>query len=143
MRFKFSPVIFCIILFFAITISYAQSPEHYPSSKILQEIKKLNVLGNVLYLAAHPDDENTRLIAYLKNEKLLNTSYLSLTRGDGGQNLIGAEQGNLLGIIRTQELLQARKAELEILDFLKLQMKHLIFGIKSKFYQMLYGPLEI
>src|SRR5713101_6351550 len=59
-------------------------------------------------MAAHPDDENTRLLAYLGNEKHLRAAYLSVTRGDGGQNLIGAEQGPLLGLIRTQELLAAR-----------------------------------
>ena len=72
---------------------------------------KLNVLGNVLYLAAHPDDENTRLISYCANEKMFNTGYLSLTRGSGGQNLIGTEIRDELGIIRTQELLSARKID--------------------------------
>ena len=65
----------------------------------------------ILCLAAHPDDENTRLIAYLANEKCLRTGYLSLTRGDGGQNLIGPEQGVELGLIRTQELLAARRTD--------------------------------
>ena len=65
----------------------------------------------MLYLAAHPDDENTRLIAYMANEKLMRTGYLSLTRGDGGQNLIGTEQGGLMGVVRTQELLEARKID--------------------------------
>ena len=80
-------------------------------SEIYHQIKKLNVLGNVLYLAAHPDDENTRFISYCANEKLLNTGYLSLTRGDGGQNLIGTEIREGLGIIRTQELLSARRVD--------------------------------
>ena len=80
-------------------------------SEIYHQIKKLNVLGNVLYLAAHPDDENTRFISYCANEKLLNTGYLSLTRGDGGQNLIGTEIREELGIIRTQELLSARNID--------------------------------
>ena len=75
------------------------------------QLKKLNVLGSVLYIAAHPDDENTRLLAYLANEKLYRTGYLSLTRGDGGQNLIGDEQGVDLGLIRTQELLSARRID--------------------------------
>src|SRR6478609_6388736 len=83
----------------------AQAPKTYTSSEILLQLKKLNVLGSVLYVAAHPDDENTRLLAYLANEKLYRTGYLSLTRGDGGQNLIGDEQGVDLGLIRTQELL--------------------------------------
>ena len=78
---------------------------------IEQNLKKLDVLGSVLYVAAHPDDENTRLLAYLAQEKHYRTGYLSLTRGDGGQNLIGNEQGELLGLIRTQELLAARKVD--------------------------------
>lgn len=81
------------------------------SSEILLGLQKLNTLGSVLYIAAHPDDENTRLLAYLANEKKLRTGYLSLTRGDGGQNLIGKEQGEMLGLIRTQELLAARRTD--------------------------------
>lgn len=81
------------------------------SADILHEIKKLNVLGKALYIAAHPDDENTRLIAWLENERLVETAYLSLTRGDGGQNLIGAEKGDAMGVLRTQELLEARKED--------------------------------
>ena len=65
----------------------------------------------MLYVAAHPDDENTALLAYLANGALVRTGYLSLTRGDGGQNLIGAEQGPALGLIRTQELLAARRID--------------------------------
>jgi LmbE family N-acetylglucosaminyl deacetylase len=89
----------------------AQAPRSYTSSEILLQLKKLNTVGSVLYIAAHPDDENTRLIAYLANEKCLRTGYLSLTRGDGGQNLIGPEQGIELGVIRTQELLAARRID--------------------------------
>ncbi|HRD44643.1 MAG TPA: PIG-L family deacetylase, partial [Ferruginibacter sp.] len=73
--------------------------------------QKLEVFGTVLYIAAHPDDENTRLLSYLENERKLRTAYLSLTRGDGGQNLIGDEQGIELGLIRTQELLAARRID--------------------------------
>ncbi|MCB0410702.1 MAG: PIG-L family deacetylase, partial [Flavobacteriales bacterium] len=94
-----------------LTMVFAQKPHQANSSEIYQKIKKLNVLGNVLYLAAHPDDENTRFIAYCANEKLMNTAYLSLTRGDGGQNLIGPEIREELGIIRTQELLAARRTD--------------------------------
>jgi LmbE family N-acetylglucosaminyl deacetylase len=97
------------MLFFGNTKS--QAPKSYTSSEILLQLKKLNVLGSVLYVAAHPDDENTRLLAYLANEKLYRTGYLSLTRGDGGQNLIGDEQGVDLGLIRTQELLAARRVD--------------------------------
>ncbi|MCZ2355388.1 MAG: PIG-L family deacetylase [Bacteroidia bacterium] len=90
---------------------FAQNAIEWNSAKILNEIKKLNTVGSVLYIAAHPDDENTRLISYLVNERHLRTGYLSLTRGDGGQNLIGNEQGEALGLIRTQELLAARKVD--------------------------------
>ena len=90
---------------------YAQTPRRYNSSEIYKKIQKLNVLGNALYMAAHPDDENTRLITYLSNAELINTAYLSLTRGDGGQNSIGPEQSELLGVIRTQELLSARRVD--------------------------------
>jgi LmbE family N-acetylglucosaminyl deacetylase len=89
----------------------SQTPKSYTSSEILLQLKKLPVLGSVLYIAAHPDDENTRLLTYLANEKLYRTGYLSLTRGDGGQNLIGDEQGIDLGLIRTQELLSARRID--------------------------------
>ena len=102
------------LLLFTFHISHftqAQSPKTYTSSEILLQLKKLNVLGSVLYIAAHPDDENTRLLAYLANEKLYRTGYMSLTRGDGGQNLIGDEQGIDLGLIRTQELLSARRLD--------------------------------
>lgn len=89
----------------------AQYRESFSSGEILEGLRKLKVLGAVLYVAAHPDDENTRLITYLSREKLYRTGYLSLTRGDGGQNLIGDEQGVELGLIRTQELLAARRLD--------------------------------
>ncbi|MGN6495597.1 MAG: PIG-L family deacetylase, partial [Agriterribacter sp.] len=91
--------------------AWSQSAPTYSSAEILLQLKKLKVYGSVLYIAAHPDDENTRLLAYLANEKLYRTGYLSLTRGDGGQNLIGDEQGTELGLIRTQELLAARRID--------------------------------
>ena len=81
------------------------------SSEIKFALQKLNTVGSILYVAAHPDDENTRLLSYMAKEKKLRTGYLSLTRGDGGQNLIGNEQGELLGLIRTQELLAARRTD--------------------------------
>ncbi|MBD3863694.1 PIG-L family deacetylase [Olleya marilimosa] len=89
----------------------AQQPEKLNASEIHQTVKKLNFLGSVLYLAAHPDDENTRLISYMSNHVKARTAYLSLTRGDGGQNLIGPELRELLGVIRTQELLAARRTD--------------------------------
>jgi LmbE family N-acetylglucosaminyl deacetylase len=98
-----------ILLFFISFKSFAQS--NIPSAEIYLKLKKLNVLGSVLYIAAHPDDENTRLLAYFSKDRLYRTGYLSLTRGDGGQNLIGDEQGVELGLIRTQELLSARRID--------------------------------
>jgi LmbE family N-acetylglucosaminyl deacetylase len=95
----------------AVATVLAQTPQSLSSSEILIGLKKLNTLGSVLYVAAHPDDENTRLLAYFSKEKLYRTGYLSLTRGDGGQNLIGTEQGIELGMIRTQELLSARRID--------------------------------
>ncbi|GAA4332867.1 PIG-L family deacetylase [Flaviaesturariibacter amylovorans] len=89
----------------------AQDPVYRTSADIYLGLRKLNVLGSVLYVAAHPDDENTRLLAYLSKDRQYRTGYLSLTRGDGGQNLIGEEQGVELGLIRTQELLAARRID--------------------------------
>ena len=91
--------------------STAQQPDKPNASEIYDAIEKLNFLGSVLYLAAHPDDENTRLISYMANHVKARTAYLSLTRGDGGQNLIGPEIRELLGVIRTQELLAARRTD--------------------------------
>ena len=97
---------FLLVQFF----SFAQQSS-FSSAEIQKQIEKVGVLNRVLYFAAHPDDENTRLIAYLSKGQNVNTAYFSLTRGDGGQNLIGDEKGALLGIIRTQELLEARKID--------------------------------
>ena len=89
----------------------AQQPQKPSASEIYHNIQKLNFLGSAMYMAAHPDDENTRLISYLANDVKARTAYLSLTRGDGGQNLVGPEIRELLGVIRTQELLQARATD--------------------------------
>jgi LmbE family N-acetylglucosaminyl deacetylase len=86
-------------------------PPQLDAAVILHRMHKLGVLGSVLYVAAHPDDENTRLISFLSNGRQVRTAYLSLTRGDGGQNLIGPELGDALGILRTQELLEARRID--------------------------------
>ncbi len=80
-------------------------------AEILNDLRRVSVLGTVLYVAAHPDDENTRLLATLAKESKVRAAYLSFTRGEGGQNLIGAELGPLLGVIRTQELLAARRVD--------------------------------
>ncbi len=89
----------------------AQAPATITSADMYLRLKKLNVLGTVLYVAAHPDDENSRLIAYMAKDRLYRTGYLSMTRGDGGQNLIGDEQGVELGLIRTQEMMAARRID--------------------------------
>lgn len=97
----------CCSLLISLGLS-AQTPS---SADIYVSLQKLKTLGSVLYIAAHPDDENTRLLAWLAKDRLYRTGYLSLTRGDGGQNLIGDEQGIDLGLIRTQELLAARRID--------------------------------
>src|SRR6185312_3676551 len=101
---------FCFFFFIIpfLTIAQLSQPD---ASRIKLKIKKLNFLGSVLYVAAHPDDENTRAITYMANDRLAATAYLSMTRGDGGQNLIGPEIRDLLGLIRTQELLAARRID--------------------------------
>ena len=100
-----------ILLFTCLEANHAQKPERLTSAEIHDAIKKLNFLGSALYVAAHPDDENTRLISYLANDVKANVAYLSLTRGDGGQNLVGPEIREQLGVIRTQELLAARRID--------------------------------
>src|SRR5437660_6354062 len=81
------------------------------AAEIEQSLHKLNELGTVLHIAAHPDDERTQVLAYFARGRHMRTAYLSLTRGEGGQNLIGSEQGAQLGLIRTQELLAARQID--------------------------------
>jgi LmbE family N-acetylglucosaminyl deacetylase len=98
-----------VTLFIIPAALFAQKP--LDAAQIQLALKKLTVVGSALYVAAHPDDENTALIAYLGNERLYRTGYLSMTRGDGGQNLLGDEKGELLGAIRTQELLAARRTD--------------------------------
>ena len=93
-----------------LTPAFAQR-ELSGSAQARLALDRLNVVGSVLMIAAHPDDENTALLAYLARGRKVRTGYLSLTRGEGGQNLIGPEQGDELGIIRTQELLAARRID--------------------------------
>lgn len=95
-----------LLFFLCIQLSFSQT-----SGAIYKKLKKFNTLSSVLYIAAHPDDENTRLISLFSNQFNSRTAYLSLTRGDGGQNLIGTELREGLGLIRTQELLEARKID--------------------------------
>jgi LmbE family N-acetylglucosaminyl deacetylase len=100
-----------VCLLIVITLSIHTPTAAQSSTKIYHGLLKLKETKRVLYVAAHPDDENTRLIAYLANAEMANVAYLSLTRGDGGQNLIGKELGVELGMIRTQELLKARETD--------------------------------
>jgi len=104
-------LLFVLIAACQFTGGNAQAPQNRTSAEMYQSLLKLKVLGAVLYVAAHPDDENTRLITYLSKDKLYRTGYLSMTRGDGGQNLVGEEQGIELGLLRTQELLAARRTD--------------------------------
>ena len=97
-----------LLFFVAIPLRAAQPMD---AAQLQLSLRKLTVVGSAMYIAAHPDDENTALIAYLGNERLYRTTYLAVTRGDGGQNLIGDEKGELLGVIRTQELLAARRID--------------------------------
>src|SRR5688572_15232750 len=99
------------LLFFLPLLANSQSKRQPDAAEIKLKLKKLNVLGSVLYVAAHPDDENTAIITQMANGRLVEAAYLSMTRGDGGQNLIGSEIRDLLGLIRTQELLSARRID--------------------------------
>jgi len=104
----------CILLLGALALTApatAQRIQMPDAAEIQLGLEKLNVLGSVLYVAAHPDDENTAALAFFSKGEKLRTGYLSLTRGDGGQNLIGSERGAEIGIIRTQELLAAREID--------------------------------
>ncbi len=105
--FKFSPVFLCALLLSPLPAQRNISGE----AEIRQSLERLDKLGSVMLIGAHPDDENTALLAYFSRGLHMRTAYLSLTRGEGGQNLIGSEQGDELGIIRTQELLAARRID--------------------------------
>src|SRR5438093_4214873 len=95
----------CLLLFVCVN-AFAIDAAHLQLA-----LKKLTVLGSAMYVAAHPDDDNAALIAFFADERLYRTAYLSMTRGDGGQNLIGDEKGELLGVLRTQELLDSRRID--------------------------------
>ncbi len=103
--------IFSLLILLFPEINFAQKPAKPDVAQLFEKIQKLNFLGSVLYVAAHPDDENTALISYLSNGVHARTGYLALTRGDGGQNLVGPELREQLGVIRTQELLAARRID--------------------------------
>lgn len=106
------PLLFMTLLWLLPWLAEAQIARRPPaSSELKHRIEKLRTTARVLMIAAHPDDENTAFLAYCAQGLKLRTAYLSLTRGEGGQNLIGSEQGALLGVIRTQELLAARRID--------------------------------
>ncbi|HST52824.1 MAG TPA: PIG-L family deacetylase [Pyrinomonadaceae bacterium] len=104
--------VFLLLLFFLLAqTTRAQQPATPDATETELALRQLGVVGSVLYVGAHPDDENTALLAYLAKGRGVRTAYLSLTRGDGGQNLLGSEKGATLGLVRTQELLAARRID--------------------------------
>ena len=105
------PLLLLSLLFFSAPPLKAQQPATPDAAETEVALRRLGVVGSVLYVGAHPDDENTALLAYLARGRGVRTAYLSLTRGDGGQNLLGTEKGELLGLVRTQELLAARRVD--------------------------------
>ncbi len=102
---------FCLLLAVAHPAGSVHAQIPYDSGELSLALKRLEVLGSVLYVAAHPDDENTAFLATMAKHRHFRTGNLSITRGDGGQNLLGSEQGEMLGLIRTQELLGARRID--------------------------------
>ena len=98
-----------VFLFAAVVAlsSYKATAETNSPAAILQELREFNTFGTVLMVAAHPDDEDRPLLAFLSKSRDFRTGYLSINRGDGGQNEIGPEFDAKLGVIRTQELLAA------------------------------------
>jgi LmbE family N-acetylglucosaminyl deacetylase len=105
---KFIALLFVWALFLNLNAAPSQI-ELLDAAELQIALHKLNILGSVLFIEAHPDDENTSALAYFSKGRKYRTAYLSLTRGDGGQNLIGPEKGAEIGIIRTQELMAARR----------------------------------
>src|SRR6478736_2096509 len=115
-RYRWRALVVVAMLAVTCTVKSADAPPLLPpeqmnASEIQLALQKLNVLGRVLYIAAHPDDENTNLMAFWANGSLYDAAYLSVTRGDGGQNILGSELGERLGVIRTEELLDARRID--------------------------------
>ena len=109
-------LVFALVLLLSLPSAAAVSADPRPlepmnAGEIRLGLERMRVVGSALYVGAHPDDENTAMLAWLQNGKLVRTAYLSLTRGDGGQNLLGTEFGDRLGVIRTQELLAARRID--------------------------------
>ena len=103
-----------IVFFLAVIVLSCTAGRAQPATNaaaILEDLNDFREFGSVLYVAAHPDDEDTQLIAFLARGRHYRTAYLSVTRGDGGQNVLGPEFGPELGVIRTEELLAARKLD--------------------------------
>src|SRR5215469_14088222 len=101
----------CVFLITALIAGQSLRAQQASTAEIQLALRKLNELGSVLMIGAHPDDERTNVLAYFARGRHMRTAYLSVTRGEGGQNLIGPEQGAALGVIRTQELLAARRID--------------------------------
>ena len=110
-RRKLRPLIALVVALAGLIGGAARAADAPAASAILQDLQSFREMGSALYVAAHPDDENTQLITYLARGRHYRTAYLSLTRGDGGQNVLGPEFGEQLGVIRTQELLAARRVD--------------------------------
>src|SRR5690242_17073912 len=108
---RFDSTFLALLLCFVCVIPAPAQRDLSGTAEIEQTLQNLNVFGSALMIGAHPDDENTAVLAYLARGRHVRTGYLSLTRGEGGQNLIGPEQGDALGVIRTQELLAARRID--------------------------------
>jgi LmbE family N-acetylglucosaminyl deacetylase len=106
-RFRASSLACVLLLLGAVRLEAQPAP----AGDIYQSLHRLNELGSVLLIAAHPDDERSELLAYFARGRYMRAAYLSLTRGEGGQNLLGSEQGAALGVVRTQELLAARRID--------------------------------
>ncbi len=109
--FRFFWIVLFLAFYFINTSAQKAPDKNWSSSRIVHELEKMKHVGRILYIAAHPDDENTQLISYLVNVKGIETAYMSLTRGDGGQDLIGPEVREELGVMRTEELLMARSVD--------------------------------
>ncbi len=111
LRFRSFLILLVVLLQSVELTAQPLTPQARDAAKLRLALKKLTVLGSVLYVAAHPDDENTAFLAMMANGRLMRSAYLAVTRGEGGQNLIGSEQGDLMGVVRTQELLAARRID--------------------------------
>ena len=111
MRLLSLPLLAALTLVPASVFADPRPPAMMDGAELRLALAKLQVVGSALYVGAHPDDENTSMLAWLSRGKLVRAAYLSMTRGDGGQNLLGTEVGEQLGVIRTQELLGARRID--------------------------------